>query len=690
MRGRLDEYYIYPCALGPGQINRLKDQTCNEQPTACAKIKCQFYADCRVTGDSAVCVCPATCDGQPRARLCGNDGQTYENVCQMKRSSCLKKELVLKAYDGECEYNLFFGGNSYQTIKHGDLRYESKLIFRIRPENDNGVLFYTADTSSSSATDFLSLTLNDGYVNFKFDNGKGHAHLRSRKRIDLNQWNTIRAIRTGVEGRLIINGGEPVIGQTPGSLQQLNVDDVSFVGGMSTAWRSIDKQRVEASVGYQGCVKKLRLNGEDLNLRYPGPVVQSRSTVLGSCSASPCLAKPCLNGASCIATSAKSYQCICSLGYQGRNCENRVYVLPQQPASFNGKTSFLAYQQLLDSKHEHNIEMVFRTDRPNGMLLYAQGPAGVRDHLMVSLQNGRIVASFDLGAGNQTVTSALRYRQNRWLTLRIYRHNKRLEMYFNSRRVATGNSPGDSFISNLHTILYVGKADQLIEGKSHPRGIETPFTGCIQRITIDEHVLKFREPDPKLLASNDIASCSVCYQDVAIVFVIDSSSNVGTSGFLKTKEFLKTVIPYFNVGQTSIGVIDFTDTATISVPLSRDTTRDLSEMLDKVEFRGGKNARMSEGLELADIELRSIGFSSKYVILLTASDSGVSEKSTSMSVKTKLEQSGVKLIVLGVGDQVDESFLSNLASGDDQIYAPESFDHLIGSVQSIREDICQK
>ena len=31
LRGRLDEYYIYPCALGPGQINRLKDQQCNER-----------------------------------------------------------------------------------------------------------------------------------------------------------------------------------------------------------------------------------------------------------------------------------------------------------------------------------------------------------------------------------------------------------------------------------------------------------------------------------------------------------------------------------------------------------------------------------------------------------------------------------------------------------------------------------
>jgi len=36
MRGRLDEYYIYPCALGPGQISRLKDKKCEES-------KLEFY-----------------------------------------------------------------------------------------------------------------------------------------------------------------------------------------------------------------------------------------------------------------------------------------------------------------------------------------------------------------------------------------------------------------------------------------------------------------------------------------------------------------------------------------------------------------------------------------------------------------------------------------------------------------------
>lgn len=73
---------------------------------------------------------------------------------------------------------------------------------------------------------------------YRFDNGGGHAHLRSRDRINLHQWNTIQAVRTNSKGTLRVNGGEQVIGESPGQLQQLNVDGVSYVGGIAPGWRT--------------------------------------------------------------------------------------------------------------------------------------------------------------------------------------------------------------------------------------------------------------------------------------------------------------------------------------------------------------------------------------------------------------------------------------------------------------------
>lgn len=35
LRGRLDEYYLYPCALAPQQVNSLMDKTCQESRSNC-------------------------------------------------------------------------------------------------------------------------------------------------------------------------------------------------------------------------------------------------------------------------------------------------------------------------------------------------------------------------------------------------------------------------------------------------------------------------------------------------------------------------------------------------------------------------------------------------------------------------------------------------------------------------------
>ena len=81
-------------------------------------------------------------------------------------------------------------------------------------------------------------------------------------------------------------------------------------------------------VGYQGCIRRLSVNNNEVNLRYPGPSVKKQVNVLPSCGSSPCQKRPCLNGATCFATSARSYQCRCPVGFQGTDCEVRgIYAL---------------------------------------------------------------------------------------------------------------------------------------------------------------------------------------------------------------------------------------------------------------------------------------------------------------------------------------------------------------------------
>ena len=49
--------------------------------------------------------------------------------------------------------------------------------------------------------------------------------------------------------------------------------------------------------------------------------------------------------------------------------------------------------------------------------------------------------------------------------LNVTRENAIVQVLVNGRRVARAVSPGKKTISNLHTVMLIGKAEQLIKGK---------------------------------------------------------------------------------------------------------------------------------------------------------------------------------------------------------------------------------
>ncbi|XP_065165658.1 agrin-like isoform X4 [Atheta coriaria] len=72
----------------------------------CESKKCDFYASCESDGFlEGRCVCPQFCSDIKlrNGTVCGTDGVTYANECDLRISSCKTKQYVITAYNGNCD-----------------------------------------------------------------------------------------------------------------------------------------------------------------------------------------------------------------------------------------------------------------------------------------------------------------------------------------------------------------------------------------------------------------------------------------------------------------------------------------------------------------------------------------------------------------------------------------------------------
>lgn len=123
------------------------------------------------------------------------------------------------------------------------------------PTRSNGLIFYSG--THSHQRDFLSISLLEHHVHFRFDLGSGLTNLISAEPLALDQWHTVHVSRSGRSASLRVNDLPVVSDVSPGMLQELNVVGDATLGGL----RPHDSVSPLSglTVGFTGCILSMQV-----------------------------------------------------------------------------------------------------------------------------------------------------------------------------------------------------------------------------------------------------------------------------------------------------------------------------------------------------------------------------------------------------------------------------------------------
>ncbi|XP_042607365.1 basement membrane-specific heparan sulfate proteoglycan core protein-like isoform X18 [Cyprinus carpio] len=161
----------------------------------------------------------ATCINRP-------SGLGYDCRCHLGKSGnkCMDGTLVTTP--------LFDGDESYiayppLTNIHNDLRIEMEF----KPMFSDGLMFFSGG-KKMKVEDFVTLSMVDGHVEFRYELGTGQAVLRSQEPVSLGQWHRVVAERLNKDGSLKVDHAREITRSSPGKAQGLNIHTPMYLGGV--------------------------------------------------------------------------------------------------------------------------------------------------------------------------------------------------------------------------------------------------------------------------------------------------------------------------------------------------------------------------------------------------------------------------------------------------------------------------
>uniref|UniRef100_A0A9J8A8W2 Heparan sulfate proteoglycan 2 n=1 Tax=Cyprinus carpio carpio TaxID=630221 RepID=A0A9J8A8W2_CYPCA len=372
----------------------------------------------------------ATCINRP-------SGLGYDCRCHLGKSGnkCMDGTLVTTP--------LFDGDESYiayppLTNIHNDLRIEMEF----KPMFSDGLMFFSGG-KKMKVEDFVTLSMVDGHVEFRYELGTGQAVLRSQEPVSLGQWHRVVAERLNKDGSLKVDHAREITRSSPGKAQGLNIHTPMYLGGVPKM--DILPKPANVSMLFDGCIGEVFINGKKLDISYSF----TESRAIRQCTdGSPCDRRPCLHGGTCMASVEYEYQCLCAEGYEGKSRNQLVFVFV-----FNV-----------------GIDIDYGS----------QGKG--KDFISIGLQNGHLVFSYQLGSGEAQILSREPVNDGRWHMITAVRTGKQGYLQIDGGSVQSGQSQGKSIMVNTKGNIYLGGAPDMkaLTGGKYSSGI----TGCVKNLSL--------------------------------------------------------------------------------------------------------------------------------------------------------------------------------------------------------------
>ncbi|XP_072433372.1 protocadherin Fat 4-like isoform X3 [Chiloscyllium punctatum] len=494
----------FNCICPNGYIGQLCELDIDE----CQAAPCSSYGTCLNYPGIFSCPCPEDKPGP----LCGADrSECQQNLCQ-NGLTCLNlpRAFLCKcppSYTGtsgnECDgSSLGFEELSYMELPSLDPT-NNIIYVELATIRENSLLLYNYDNKEGADGEFLALEIINGKIEFSYNLGSGIVQLVTDQYVADGEFHKIFATRTGKVGSLTVDNctnDQPAqfcFVSTPGIGTERTLDlekNRMVFGGIKLIEPILLRPDQAKSHDFIGCIKEFRLN----NIPVKFAEVLSSNNILTSCPrlGRMCQAKTCLNGGICL-DRWSYYLCQCPEGFTGPHCEKDTAI------NFNGqfhldyfiKESYKRDQLLnnhikrkqnqKEDKDSVSIEIQFRTDSSEGILLHIQGSI---NYTTVKIMEGRINYISDASS-----VGYIKHRLNisisdsKWHTFKMESNDSVTTLMLDKKHIKSITHPTQRVGGIEISTLSLGQAPLLQFGNPNEQG----FKGCIKIFKFNNHVMPF-------------------------------------------------------------------------------------------------------------------------------------------------------------------------------------------------------